>query len=182
MGWGGEMHARQVSLTCTRLEGSCLHANSVQLCNLGKHAHPARCSRKAYGTSSKDGIWLRNRVQALASSACGDVTRSCFISPGIPQMIPSKYGRGQQSIEARESWHAHASRGAEPRKDIEPAPVGDLYHNPSAQGYVRAAAPGHICQRQSKNRPRGGAKAYHFGTVRSLSPKGFDTLTPDAKA
>ncbi len=27
-----------------------------------------------------------------------------------------------------------------------------------------------ICQRRSKNRPRGGVKVYHFGTVRSLSP------------
>ena len=27
------------------------------------------------------------------------------------------------------------------------------------------------CQRRSKNRPRGGVKVYHFGTVRSLSPK-----------
>ena len=69
---------RQVSLTCTRLEGSYLHANSFGICNFGKHVHPARCSRKAYGNSSKDGIWLRNRVQALASARC-EVMRSCFI-------------------------------------------------------------------------------------------------------
>jgi hypothetical protein len=27
------------------------------------------------------------------------------------------------------------------------------------------------CQRRSKNRPRGGVKVYHYGSLRSLSPK-----------
>ena len=66
------------SFTCTRLEGLSLHANSFGICNLGKHVRPAKSSRMAYGTSSKDGIWLRNHVQALASACCEEA-RSCFI-------------------------------------------------------------------------------------------------------
>ena len=65
------------SFTCTRLEGLCLHANSIRICNLGKRVRPAKRSRMAYGTSSKDGTWHRNDVQALASACC-EVARSCF--------------------------------------------------------------------------------------------------------
>ncbi len=66
------------SFTCTRLEGLSLHANSFGICNLGKLVRPAKSSRMAYGTSSKDGTWLRNHVQALASACCEEA-RSCFI-------------------------------------------------------------------------------------------------------
>ena len=66
------------SFTATRLEGLYLHANSFGFCNLGKDVRPAKSSRMAYGTSSKDGTWLRNHVQALASASC-EVARSCFI-------------------------------------------------------------------------------------------------------
>ncbi len=40
------------------LEGLYLHANSVGICNFGRHVRPAMSSRTAHGTSSKDGFWL----------------------------------------------------------------------------------------------------------------------------
>ncbi len=60
------------------LEGLYLHANSDGICTFGRHVRPAMSSRTAYGTSSKDGTWFRNCVQALASDCC-KVPRSCFI-------------------------------------------------------------------------------------------------------
>ncbi len=59
------------------LEGLYLHANSDGICTFGRHVRPAMSTRTAYGTSSKDGTWFRNCVQALAF---WELTRSCFIA------------------------------------------------------------------------------------------------------
>jgi len=40
------------------LDGLYLHANSLGICKFGRHDCPARCSRTAYDSSSKDGSWL----------------------------------------------------------------------------------------------------------------------------
>ncbi len=72
----GRKPSDRASLICTRSEGVYLHANSVGICNLGKLVHPTRCSRTAYDSSSKDGSWLRNCVQALAWR---QLVGACFI-------------------------------------------------------------------------------------------------------
>ncbi len=58
------------------LEGLYLHANSIGICNFGRHDCPAKSSRTAHGTSSKDGAWLRNCLQALAWRK---LVGACFI-------------------------------------------------------------------------------------------------------
>ncbi len=58
------------------LERFYLHANSDGICTFGRHVRPARCSRTAYDSSSKDGAWLRNCVQA---QAWRQPVRACFI-------------------------------------------------------------------------------------------------------
>ncbi len=58
------------------LDGLYLHANSLGICNVGRHVHPAMSSRTAHGTSSKDGTWIRNCVPALAFC---ELPRSCVI-------------------------------------------------------------------------------------------------------
>ncbi len=64
------------------LEGLNLHANSLGICKFGRHDLPARCSRTAYGTSSKDGSWIRNGLQALAFC---ELPRSCVILHDGPE-------------------------------------------------------------------------------------------------
>ena len=120
------------------------------------------------------------KIQPQPSSTVN--TRTMTSWPGSParpssatrRLTPRHSARVWQKIGSRRSFPSATGlrRFALLERGVDPA---DRFLTPLLERKISTTAKSTNgappCQRRSKNRPRGGVKVYHFGTVRSLSPK-----------